>query len=148
MNLATFIPAFRSLSSISTDLDAGPKVHTILVFGLIPVEACCTILRRSSTDRTLGSKTKRRGGEESSDRAGRNRDRLGNAEKADGAQSKPGQLCLPALYTPGPRCTSPAEKNNLVSASPWLVDAPEQAGRRIKEYSLTSCCQPTRLPAY
>ncbi|KAE8723195.1 hypothetical protein F3Y22_tig00012635pilonHSYRG00024 [Hibiscus syriacus] len=31
---ATFIPAFKSLSIISTDLEAGLKVETIFVFGV------------------------------------------------------------------------------------------------------------------
>ncbi|RWW41720.1 hypothetical protein BHE74_00052787, partial [Ensete ventricosum] len=30
---ATFMPALRSRSIISTDLEAGPRVHTIFVFG-------------------------------------------------------------------------------------------------------------------
>lgn len=33
LNLATFMPALKSLSNIGTDLEAGPRVHTILVFG-------------------------------------------------------------------------------------------------------------------
>ena len=34
MKRATFIPALKSFSSMSTDRDDGPKVHTIFVFGL------------------------------------------------------------------------------------------------------------------
>ncbi|RRT75852.1 hypothetical protein B296_00022843 [Ensete ventricosum] len=44
-------------------------------------------------------------------------------------RSKPWQLRPPALYTPGPRCTSPAEKNNLVRASPVV-------GRRARTEQL------------
>ncbi|RZR99402.1 hypothetical protein BHM03_00028926 [Ensete ventricosum] len=57
--------------------------------------------------------------EESGAAIGRRRIEIdwGNAGSADGARSKPWQLRPPALYTPGPRCTSPAEKNNLVRAS-------------------------------
>lgn len=36
LNLATFIPARRSFSSIGTDREAGPSVHTIFVFGIRP----------------------------------------------------------------------------------------------------------------
>lgn len=36
LNLATFIPALRSFSSIGTDRDAGPSVQTIFVFGILP----------------------------------------------------------------------------------------------------------------
>ncbi|RRT79047.1 hypothetical protein B296_00026099 [Ensete ventricosum] len=36
LNLATFMPALSSFSSIGTDLDAGPSVHTIFVFGTRP----------------------------------------------------------------------------------------------------------------
>lgn len=33
---ATFMPAIRSFSSMGTDRDAGPSVHTIFVFGIRP----------------------------------------------------------------------------------------------------------------
>ncbi|THU44285.1 hypothetical protein C4D60_Mb02t05790 [Musa balbisiana] len=36
LNLATFMPALKSFSSIGTDLDDGPRVHTIFVFGTRP----------------------------------------------------------------------------------------------------------------
>jgi hypothetical protein len=39
---ATFIPALRSLSNIATDLDDGPNVQTILVFGLISAPTMLT----------------------------------------------------------------------------------------------------------
>lgn len=35
LNRATFIPALSNFSSIGTDLDAGPIVHTIFVFGFL-----------------------------------------------------------------------------------------------------------------
>ena len=36
LNRATFMPALRSFSSMGTVRDAGPKVQTILVFGIRP----------------------------------------------------------------------------------------------------------------
>lgn len=36
LNLATFMPALSSFSNIGTDLDDGPRVHTIFVFGMRP----------------------------------------------------------------------------------------------------------------
>lgn len=39
LNRATFIPALRSFSTIGTDLEAGPRVQTIFVFGLCSIIA-------------------------------------------------------------------------------------------------------------
>ncbi|WP_284124215.1 hypothetical protein, partial [Klebsiella pneumoniae] len=40
----SFMPARRSFSIIGTDRDAGPKVHTIFVFGLFTVQTFTPLL--------------------------------------------------------------------------------------------------------
>lgn len=47
---ATFIPALRSFSTIGTDLEAGPRVQTIFVFGLCSIIAIAKWRKKTDTE--------------------------------------------------------------------------------------------------